>query len=115
MLEALVVKLAEAKAALDAAEAAYDLLAEQVKAHCRENGTTEYSVSGVKVSLIETMRFDADKAASTLTGDALKAVVRFKPSVVRKDVDAAVAMGLITSALDVPHTFSTSLKVTAKK
>ena len=111
-------ELLSVKRQLDAVQARYDTLADQLKDYAAKDGVTEMTVADhageAKLSFTSTLRFNAEEAQKILTPDVLSVVVKMKPSVVKGDVERAVKLGLIGSTLEVPHTIGTTLKVTFK-
>jgi glutamate-1-semialdehyde aminotransferase len=111
-------ELLSVKRQLDAVQARYDALADNLKDYAARDGVTEMTVADAageaKISFTSTMRFNAEEAMATLTPNITSVIVRMKPSVVRADVDRAVKLGLIGSTLEVPHTIGTTLKVSFK-
>lgn len=111
-------ELLPVKRQLDALQARYDALVDTLKDYAAKDGVTDMTVADAageaKLSFTSTMRFNAEEAQKTLSPDVAAVVVKMKPSVVRADVDRAVKLGLVSTALDIPHTFTTALKVTFK-
>lgn len=111
-------ELLPVKRQLDALQARYDALVDTLKDYAAKDGVTDMTVTDhageAKLSFTSTMRFNAEEAQRTLSPDVASVVVKMKPSVVKGDVERAVKLGLIGSTLEVPHTFTTALKVTFK-
>jgi hypothetical protein len=112
-------ELLSLKRRIDEAQARFDTLSDQLKEYASLDGVTELSVndgvSDAKFSFVSSLRFNAEEAAATLPPNVSSIVVKMKPSVTRSDVDRAVKMGLLTLATEVPHTITTSLRITFPK
>jgi hypothetical protein len=112
-------ELVNLKKHLDAMQARYDTLADQLKDYAAIDGVTEMTVNNgtddVKISFVSSLRFNAEEAAAVLPPNVSSIVVKMKPSVSRPDVDRAVKMGLLTLATEVPHTITTALRVSFLK
>lgn len=111
-------ELLSVKRQLDAVQARYDALADNLKDYAARDGVTSMTVADhageANIAFTSTLRFNAEEAQKILTPDVLSVVVKMKPSVVKGDVERAVKLGLIGSTLEVPHTIGTTLKVTFK-
>ena len=112
-------ELVNLKKHIDAMQARYDSLSDQLKDYAAIDGVTEMTVNNgtddVKISFVSSLRFNAEEAAATLPPNVSSIVVKMKPSVSRPDVDRAVKMGLLTLATEVPHAITTSLRISFLK